>query len=73
MNQISHFGNSDYWSTRPSPWMSVAEAAFLCGMSEETVRRYAKEGAFWAIQPERYIRIHRASFNAWLESRRYAG
>ncbi len=53
--------------------MRVSEAAFQCGMGEDSVRRYAKEGAFLAIQPGRDIRIGRASFEAWLGSRRYGG
>lgn len=73
MNQMSFYGDSYYWRMRQSPWLSVAEAAYRCGMSEVSVRRYAKQGEFLSIQPERYIRIDRASFEAWLRSRLYEG
>lgn len=70
---MSFYGDSYYWRMRQSPWLSVAEAAYRCGMSEDSVRRYAGQGSFLAIQPKSYIRINRASFQEWLESRRYAG
>ncbi len=72
MDQMSYYGDSYYWRTKASPWMKVTEAAFRCGMSEDSVRRYAKEGTFFAIQPGRDIRIDRASFEAWMGRRRYA-
>lgn len=72
LNQMSFYGDSYYWRRQRSPWLSVAEAAYRVGMSEKSVRRYAREGAFVAIQPERYIRIDRATFEAWMASRRYA-